>query len=219
MADGSIKIDTKIDDSTLDKQLKGIKANITHGMQSAAKIANVALAGIAASIGAIGVASMKFIKTTDRIDKMSQSLGVSRKGFQELDYALSQSGASIDSMGMAMRTMTEAITSNSDSFKILGVSVNNADGTLKTQEQILKESIIAMQGLEEGVEKTALANKLFGRSSQDLMPLLNSSIGSFEQLTARASELGLVILGDDAVNSGVVLGDTLDDLKKAGEAV
>lgn len=45
-----------------------------------------------------------------------------------------------------------------------------------------------------------------------MMPMLNQTIEGTEQLRQRAHDLGIV-LSDDAVNAGVVFGDTLSDLQ------
>ena len=214
MADGSIKIDTKIDDSGMKKGIKSIKS----GLANIGKAVAIGAAGITAKFTAATASVIKFAGDTDRIDKLSQKLGVSRQSFQELDFVMSQSGTSIDSMQMGMRTLQEKIDNNSSAFNELGISIQNVDGTMKSQDQVLYESISAFQKMEDGVEKSRLATELFGRSGSELMPLLNGQAGSFEEMTKQANELGLV-LGDDVVDAGVVFTDALDQLKRAGSAL
>ena len=68
MADGSITIDTRIDKKNIRKDLKTIRSEITAGMQETAKVANVALGGIALGITAITTASWGFIKSASQIE-------------------------------------------------------------------------------------------------------------------------------------------------------
>lgn len=225
MADGSIIIDTKIDDKNVGQQLSGLKKNIQDGIASTAKAATTIMAGLTAAIGAVGAASINFTKTTDRIDKMSQSLGLSRQTFQELDYVFAQNGISIDSLGMGIKTLQQSISGASkdsgdmtNALNKLGITVKDANGNFKDQDTILKESLVALQNMQPGLEKALAAEQLFGRSAQDLMPLLNQQAGSMDELTARAQELGLV-MGDDAVNAGVELGDLIADLKASFNAL
>lgn len=183
-------------------------------------------------IGVVSVATVKKIASGifdlanatsqlgDRVDKQSQALGMSRKGFQEWDYILSQSGASIDSMGASMRTLNQAILSGNaesvNALKELGLSVENLSGM--SQEQAFEATVKALQQLPPGAQKSALAMKLLGRGAQSLMPLLNSSAESVDALKKRAQELGLV-MSDEAVDASVAFGDALDDLKRTMTAI
>lgn len=101
-------------------------------------------AGAVATGKAMFDAAMKSAATADEIDKQSQKIGLSRQAYQELDYVLSQNGASMSNMSGAMKTLTSAMDSASkgnvnaaNTFKTLGVSITNADGTLKSQEEVL----------------------------------------------------------------------------------
>lgn len=154
----------------------------------------------------------------DRIDKQSQVLGLSRKAYQEWDYILGQNGASIDSMNVSMKTLNSTILSAKDgnkeakdSFAQLGVGIHELEN-LSVEDQF--EAVVrAFQRMPAGANKSALAVKLFGRQGMELLPLLNQSETSIDELRQRAQELGL-IMSDDAVDASVVYGDSLDDLNR-----
>ena len=218
MSDGSIRIDTKIGTENVSKDLKKLSASLKDGVEKAAKGATVALAGVAAGIAGIAAVSKKFADTTGRIADMSQALGLSKRGFQELDYALKLSGSSIDSMQMGMKALMEKAESGSKDFDRLGVSIRNVDGSMRNQEDILRETISAFQRMENGTEKAMLAQELFSRSGQELMPILNAEAGNLEELTKRAGELGLV-LSDETISAGEALGDAFDELELSGKTL
>ena len=154
----------------------------------------------------------------DRIDKQSQVLGLSRKAYQEWDYILGQNGASIDSMNVSMKTLNSTILSAKDgnkeakdSFAQLGVGIHELEN-LSVEDQF--EAVVrAFQRMPAGANKSALAVKLFGRQGMELLPLLNQSETSIDELRKRAEELGL-IMSDEAVDASVVYGDSLDDLNR-----
>ena len=182
-----------------------------------------AFAPVSLAAGAAGGLLLKGAKDTaaytDNIDKMSQKLGMSRKGFQEWDYILSQNGASIDSMKMGMKTLTNSLDSVSQSgttagtaFERLGISYDQLQG--KSQEEVFEMTITALQGVESETERAALANQLLGRSGVELAPLLNSGVGSVEELKQKAHELGLV-LDDETIDAGVNMTDALDTMHRA----
>lgn len=154
----------------------------------------------------------------DRIDKQSQVLGLSRKAYQEWDYILGQNGASIDSMNVSMKTLNSTILSAKDgnkeakdSFAQLGIGIHELEN-LSVEDQF--EAVVrAFQRMPAGAKKSALAVKLFGRQGMELLPLLNQSETSIDELRQRAQELGLV-MSDEAVDASVVYGDSLDDLNR-----
>ena len=159
----------------------------------------------------------------DRVDKLSQKVGMSRKGFQEWDYILSQNGMSIESLQGGMKklnnTIDDAIGGSKtavNAFGRIGISVDDLKG--KSPEQVFEMTVKALQGMPDGAEKAALANELLGRSGSELMPLLNGSSKSVDELKAKAKELGIV-LSDDSIDASVKFTDTLDSLKRSLGAV
>lgn len=154
----------------------------------------------------------------DRIDKQSQVLGMSRKAYQEWDYILSQNGASIDNMSFAMKTLnnlvlqgTEGSQEAKDAFAELGISVHDLEG-MSAEEQF-EYLVRAFQKMPAGAQKTALAVKIFGRQGMQLLPLLNNTSDSIDEMRERAQELGL-IMSDDAVDASVKYTDSMDTLKR-----
>ena len=181
----------------------------------------------AAAITAAGVAVYKFSEfganATDEIDKMSIRLGMSRQGYQELSFALSQYGIEITSMNTGMKTMTAAMASLSEEGKKgeetlgrLGVTVNDLKN--KSQEEIFKTAITQLQNMEGGYEKARLAQMLFGKQGQEMLPLLNAQKGSLEELAQKANDYGLV-LSDEIIDKGVALHDSIDLTKRKFEAL
>jgi phage-related protein len=218
MVDGAVVIDTKIDSQQVKPGLSKLTNILKGGLGIAVKTVTAGVAGLAAGFAVLGAKVADFTAATDRIDKASKRIGVSAKGFQELEFALSQSGVRVETLQSSMRQLRGAIDNNSDGFKKLGISITDANGEKKTQEQILKESITAFQSIESSVEKARLAENLFGKSATELMPLLDGQAGSFDELVQKANELGIV-LDDKAVNAGVQLTDALDSMKRSFQSL
>lgn len=178
----------------------------------------VTAASAAATGAAIGFGMLvnKTADAADRIDKLSQQLGLSRQGFQELDFILGQNGVSIDSLGIGMKQFSQHLyglqtgaANSSDLFRKLGL---DASVSAMSQEDAFKTVVAAFQDMEEGAEKATIAQKLFGRNGQEMLPMLNSSKGSIAELTAEYEKMGTA-LSDNAIDSGVKFKDTLDKLK------
>ena len=225
---GSILIDNNEANKSIsatEKKAGGLGAKLGSLIGTAAKVG----AGIAVGVGAAGTAlfgiATKTAEATDRIDKLSQKIGISRTGFQEWEFILSQSGASVEGLQMGVKTLSKAayeasqgVATYADNFDALGISVTDTNGKMKDQETLLMETITALQGMEDETKRTAIASELLGRSATELAPMLNAGTGAVEEMRQKAHELGLVI-GDEAVDAGVVFTDTMDQIKRTLGAV
>ena len=161
--------------------------------------------------------------TGDEVDKMSQRLGLSREAYQEWGYVLSQSGVDINSVQVGMKTLTNTIDDARNGtetavtkFERLGISM--ADLENKSREDIFAMAVAGLQNMTDETEKAALANDMFGRSGQEMIPLLNQSAESTQELIDKAREMGLV-LSDDAVTAAVNYTDSMDTLKRTFSGV
>lgn len=181
-------------------------------------------AGFSAVVATAGVLVNKSMEAGDRIDKMSQKIGMSRASFQKWDYVLSQSGTDIEKMQVGMKTMSQQMVASTKQgseaqkmFQKLGVSVKDSNGNFKSQEQAFEEVIRAFQKMPDGIEKANMAQKLFGKTGSDLRPLLNGVRGDIDELNKKYEQLGLG-MSNDAIDASVKLKDTIDTLQRAFSA-
>lgn len=225
---GSIMVDSDQAQKSIKKttdEANSFADKLGKGISTAAKLgAAVVVAATTAAAGLTKLAT-NAASTCDNIDKMSQRLGLSREAFQELDFALSQSGVDINSfqtgMKQLLKNMDGVIEGNKTAtanFEILGVAVQDASGKMRNQEDVLFDTIKAFQGMEDSAEKSRLAQEMFGKQGQEIIPLLNAETGSIEEMRKQAHELGLV-LDNETIDSGVKLTDTIDQMKRALGAV
>ena len=203
------------------KNAGGLGDKLKSGITTATKWgAGIAAGATAAAAGVMKVA-MDSAAAADEVDKMSQKIGISKQGYQEWSYVLGQNGMDISSLQMGMKTLVtqmDGVVNGTDSsiamFDALGLSVYDSTGALKDQETMMNEVMVALADMPNGTEKARLATELFGRSGSELMPMLNQGSAAMTDLTQRAHDLGL-IMSDESVTAGVVLGDTMDDVKKS----
>lgn len=201
---------------------KGLAENLSSYMEKAKKVIGglftaVAIKKVASSLWDLAKETSAF---GDRIDKQSQAIGFSRKAFQEWDYILGQNGASIDSLGMSMKTLNSAIEGNSGEIAagLSKIGLSAAQLSRLSPEERFEAVVKALQKLPPGAKKSELAMQLLGKNAQELMPLLNGSADGVEELRKRAHDLGL-IMSDEDVDAAVGFGDALDDLRKAWDAI
>lgn len=211
--------------SKTEEKAGGLAKKFVSGVGTAAKWGAAVVGAAAAGGTALFGMANKAAGTTDRIDKLSQKIGISRQGFQEWEFILSQSGMDIEKMQTGLKTLNTRMAeaqkgtgAGAEAFNRLKISALDSKGALKSQEQMFEETVTALQKMEDGTEKSRLATQLFGKAGLELMPLLNGAAGSVEELKAKAHELGLVI-SDESVDAGVKFTDTIDQLKRSFSAV
>lgn len=221
---GSIFVKTDDADKSIQKTEKSAESLATkfgNGIKTAAKWgAAIATGATVAGTAIFGLATSA-AGTADEIDKMSQKIGISTEAYQEWSYVMGQNGMDVDKLATGMKTLVSQMdraangtASAQENFDKLGVSIYNADGSLKDQETLLNEVMHALADMENGTEKAQIATELFGKAGIEMMPMLNQGADAMDELTQRAHDLGLV-MSEDAVSAGVKLGDTIDDIKKS----
>lgn len=203
------------------EKASGLGTKMKAGIVTAAKWGTAIAAGAAAAGAGVMKLATNSAAAADEVDKMSQKIGLSKEGYQEWSYVLGQNGMDISSLQMGMKTLVtqmDGVISGSktsvEMFDRLGLSVMDSTGAMKDQETMMNEVMVALADMPNGTEKARLATELFGRSGAELMPMLNQGSEAILELTQRSHDLGL-IMSDEAVNAGVVLGDTMDDVKQS----
>lgn len=187
-----------------------------------------ALTAVGATVGVVGGAILRganqVAEMGDRIDKMSQKIGMSRESFQEWDYILSQNGGNIDSLQMGFKTLTTQIgmagKGSKESvamFKRLGVSIKDNNGNLRKQDDVFNDTITALQKMGETTERDVIAQKLFGRSFIEVKPLLNQSAEAIDKLRKKANDMGLILSKED-VDNARDFKDTMDTFTRFFQA-
>lgn len=206
--------------SKTDEKASGVASTLGKGVKTAAKWGAAIVGGATAAAGGMMKMAQNSASTADNIDKMSQKIGISREAYQELDFICSQSGTSVDKLQNGMKNLRNAMEGdkNAEIFQGLGVSLTDTAGQMKNSEQVMWETMSALQGVADQDEKARLAQELFGKSGIELMPLLNGQAGSIDEMKNKAHELGLV-MSDELVDSGVSLTDSLDQTKRGFTAI
>lgn len=191
----------------------------------------VAAAGVAAVTAAVG-ASMKALADfsvegahfADDILTMSAKTGVSAERLQELQYAAELVDVPVETLTGAMTKAEKSMAAYADgskatveAFDSLGVSVQNADGSFRSTEDVLLDSLDALGQIDDEVERDTLAMSLFGKSAKDLNPLIKAGKGALEEYAQQAHDVGYV-LSDDTLDAFGEFDDTLVKLDNGANA-
>lgn len=170
------------------------------GIDIAARISNVILA--------IPRLVESTIEAQDEFGKLAQKTGDTVENLSALSYAAKLANVEQGELGVGLKTVANQLDAAAkgskaaeDVFKNLGVPIRDADGNLKTLNEILFSVSDRFQQMPDGILKTAAANDLFGRSGQNLIPLLNEGSAGIREMTDEARRLGVVMDKEAAASS------------------
>ncbi len=170
-----------------------------------------AVKGAARLIKGITVDSAKM---ADQFAKSSKKLGISVETLSALNLAAELTGMNFASMANGLKILTKNVYDFSlgvgeakDVFEEMGIVVTRADGNLKDAETLFLEIADAMGKLEDDTKRAAFAQRLFGRSGIEMVPLLKEGRGAIEEMMQEARDFGIVIdantakMGEDFVDA------------------
>lgn len=223
---GSLRAILGLDSAEFESGLKKAKVGM-NGFIKTAGVGFAAVATAAAAAGvALGVAVKGAIDNADQMGEMAQKVGVSVEALSSLGYAAKLSGADTETLATSLRKLSQnmlAVAQGSTgpvatAFNALGVSVQQADGSLRASDQVLLDVAEKFARMEDGATKTALAVQLFGKSGAELVPFLSQGRDGIAALTAEADRLGITISGTTAARAGA-FNDTLDRMRATFDGV
>lgn len=195
---------------------------------------SLALAGgfaaVAAAIVKVEKAMISMTKESaafaDNIITLSMQTGQSTQQLQEFAYASELIDVSVDTLQGSLTKLTNNMqdtmngTGNAKaSFDELGVSVTNAvDGSMRSANDVFYETIDALGQVKNETERDAMAMDIFGRSAQDLNPLIIQGSKTLKAYADEAHNVGYV-LDDEALSALGAVDDAYQRLQKTQEGV
>lgn len=191
---------------SMERALYSLRDSFNNSMKSALSLRGVfsqLFAG--ASVAGLVYFVKSSIDAADRMNDLSKSTGVSVETLSTMGYAAKQSGLDLESLANGFKrldkNMSEAASGSGDAkdaFSLLGISVKDGEGKLKSAEQIMLELADKFAGMEDGAGKTALAMKFFGKSGADLIPMLNEGAAGLARLQQEARDAGIALTTEAA---------------------
>ncbi len=187
----------------LGKAGKNVDSFATRAKKASAGVAKAGAAigaALAAGATAFSFAMKKVIDDADNLSKTAKSIGTTTESLSRLRYAADLSGVSFETLtnGVArlsrnMLQASQGLQAPKRAFDALGISVTNADGTLRDSEDVINDVADRFSKMDDGAAKTAIALEIFGRAGAKMIPLLNEGSSGIKKMTDEAADLGIVI--------------------------
>ena len=159
----------------------------------------------------------------DNIITSSMQTGQTTDQLQEFSYATELIDVSVDTLQGSLTKLTNNMqdtingTGNAKaSFEALGISVTDADGNMRSANDVFYETIDALGDVKNETERDAMAMDIFGRSAQDLNPLIIQGSETLKAYAQEAHNVGYV-LDDEALSALGAVDDAYQRLQKSQE--
>ena len=186
----------------------------------AAKVGTAAAAALGVAAGYAGKKIVDGAKQVaeygDKVDKMSQKIGISAEAYQKWDYVMQRAGGNVDQLKMGMKTLSQQAEKNSDAFQKLGISQEEVQSL--NQEELFERTIQGLSDMEAGTERTALASQLLGRAGADMGPLLNQGSKAIEEQMEIAEKYGMV-MPDATVKASAAFEDSMTTMQMTAQGL
>lgn len=162
------------------------------------------------ALGAVALATAAAMKMAidygDKLNKVSQQLGVTTEAMSGLAYAAKLSGVDFDGLKDGMKdlgkimhdSMKDPASETSLLFKQMGVALTDTNGDLRSTDLVMADLADTFKLLPDGADKSAVAMKLMGESGMKLIPMLNQGSEGMSAMAQEAEALGVVWSEQDA---------------------
>lgn len=227
MIAGTLEIQLLADLARLRKEMEDAKrliGNAVQAIQRSANNAKAALGGMAAGLlGALSVGVFTAwikgaIDAGDAAGKLAAKTGLMVKDVAGVQLAYQLAGLEGEALTTTIGKLSKGIVDGNKGLEALGIKTRDAGGAFRDTKSVLYDVADAIQALPDGVQKTALAMEVFGKSGAEMIPLLNGGSAGMREMAEMAEKLGLVI-SEGAQRESEKFNDTLDLLAMGGQGV
>ena len=182
--------------------VSGQVAEKTRGLSTAAAAVGAAMLGNAYNAA----------KSADDLNTLSKQTGFTVEELQKMQYASDLVDVSMDSMTGSVKKLTKNMSSESDVFDTLGVSIKDADGNMRDATDVWYDSLAALSKIQNETERDAVSMELFGKSAMDMAGIVDDGGAALKAAGDEAEDLGL-ILSSDTLQAANQFNDQMDKLK------
>jgi hypothetical protein len=150
------------------------------------------LAAAAGAAFALGMVK-SVADAADALGDLSERTGIAVEDLSRLQYVAQLSGSSAEAMNGAIIKLSKGMADGNPAFEAMGVAVKNADGSLRSQSDVLNDVADKFATYRDGTAKTALAMELFGKSGAEMVGVLNQGAAGIKKLSDESDLLGNTI--------------------------
>ena len=176
-----------------------IKSELSGAVDKLASDVKKTSAAVAGIITALGGITYSAANTADELNTLSKVTGLSTEELQRFNYASELVDVSTETLQTSLKRLVRSMQSAQggsgdafDAFKELGVNITDAAGQLRSNEDVFYDVIDALGNIENVTQRDAYAMNIFGKSAQDLNPLILAGSEALKEYGDQADRMGLI---------------------------
>lgn len=181
---------------------------------------SMAAAGVVASLGAI---TYKAGANADDLNTLSKVYSINTTDLQKYAVAADLVDVSVEDIAKShvkleksMYSANNGSKAQAEAFEKLGVSVTNADGSLRDSDAVWQETINKLGQMTNETERDAIAQQLMGKSAANLNPLIEDQGETYKNLSDTLAQYDLEFVDQETLDKANQFNDQLDTMKAIG---
>jgi len=217
--EGQLKQVGNVNLRAMSEQFKDVGNKLTAAGQAMQGL-SMAAAGVVASLGAI---SYKAGTNADDLNTLSKVYSINTQDLQKYSVAADLVDVSVEDIAKShvkleksMYSANNGSKAQAEAFAKLGVSVTNADGSLRSSDAVWQDTISALGKMTNETERDAIAQQLMGKSAANLNPLIEDQGETYKNLTDTLKEYDLDFVDQETLDKANQFNDSLDTMKAIG---
>lgn len=182
-----------------------------------------ALAPLSRTAGAVtaslGAVTYKAGAMADDLNTLSKQTGISTHDLQMYAASADLVDVSVETMAKTHGKLKKNMLSASEGkaqaeyFTQLGVAVTDSNGELRDSNDVFQETIEALGRMENETERDAIAMQIFGKSANELNPLIEDGGETYAKVAEIMSKYGLEPVSQEELDKANEFNDTIDTIK------
>lgn len=175
-----------------------------------------AAGAVAAGLGAV---TYKAGAMADDLNTLSKQTGISTHDLQMYAAMADLVDVSVETMAKSQTRLKKSMLTASEGgstltyFDQLGISVTDANGNLRDSNDVFQETITALGQMENETQRDAIAMAIFGKSANELNPLIEDAGATYEKVAGIMAKYGLEPVSQEELDKANEFNDAIDTIK------
>lgn len=171
---------------------------------------------VAAGLGAV---TYKAGAMADDLNTLSKQTGISTHDLQMYAAMADLVDVPVETLAKSQSKLKKSMLGASEGgsqakyFEQLGISVTDANGNLRDSNDVFQETIKALGQMENETERDAIAMAIFGKSANELNPLIEDAGATYEKVATIMAEHGLEPVSQEELDKANEFNDAIDTIK------
>lgn len=155
----------------------------------------------------------------DDLNTLSKQTGISTHDLQMYAASADLVDVSVEAMAKSQQKLKKSMLGASEGgsqakyFEQLGVAVQDSNGELRDSNDVFQDTIKALGEMENETERDAIAMAIFGKSANELNPLIEDGGATYEKVANIMAEHGLEPVSQEALDKANEFNDAIDTIK------